>query len=83
MNYKLLPVIDESELSDALFQQYDVEIDIPALFDLTEAYSKVVVDVDYYCPSDWVEEDRVLLELVLNFLKDSFPYEAVILYYEF
>lgn len=82
MKYKLLPVINESDLREALFAQYDVEFNIYDYFWLENEYELLSLDMASY---DWCENDIDYTEmmLILGYLNDIFPqYDAVIIHYD-
>lgn len=82
MKYKLLPVINESDLREALFAQYDVELNIYDYFWLENEYELFSLDMASY---NWCENDIDYTEmmLILGYLNDIFPqYDAVIIHYD-
>lgn len=83
MKYKMLPVISESELRDAIFAQYDVELEIWDILNLLDAYNLIYLDLaSYGLIGD--EPDYTEFLLVLGYLNDVFPqYDAVIVHYDF
>ena len=48
MKYKMLPVINESDLREALFAQYDVELNIYDYFWLENEYDLLYLDMTSY-----------------------------------
>lgn len=83
MKYKMLPIISESDLRDAIFAQYDVELEIWDILNLLDAYNLVYLDpASYGLTSD--EPGHTEFLLVLGYLNDVFPqYDAVIVHYDF
>ena len=79
MKYKLLPVINESDLREALFAQYDVEFNIYDYFWLENEYDVLFLDMASYgnCCDD---EGYTEMMVILGYLNDIFPqYDAVII----
>lgn len=83
MKYKLLPVINESDLRDAIFTQYDVEMEINDIFEMIDDYNIVYLDpASYGLTND--EPGYTELFVILGYLNDIFPqYDAVIIHCDF
>ena len=82
MNYILIPMINESELREAIFIQYDVEININDVFGLIDDYTEIYLDPTSYAMCD-DDPEYVEFFLVLGYLNDIFPqYDSVIIRYD-
>lgn len=74
MRYHTVPVILEHELREAIFHQYDVEIDIRSLFGMRSHRLDDILDIVYL---NGEAEERYLMDLpkvncVITYLRDVF-----------
>ena len=74
MRYHTVPVILEHELCEAIFLQYDVEIDIRSLFGMRSHRLDDILDIIYL---NGEAEERYYMDLpkvncVITYLRDAF-----------
>ena len=74
MRYHAVPVILEYELCEAIFLQYDVEIDIRSLFGMRSHRLDDILDIIYL--DDRAEEKYIMdmpkVNCVITYLRDVF-----------
>lgn len=81
MRFTTAPVIYESDLRMALFQQYDVEFNLREMFDLTPLFKDVgnIIYLNQDSVEDMYYYDSAPVRCVITFLQDVYDgYDYVI-----
>lgn len=75
MNHHFAPVIYESDLRMALFQQYDVEFNLREMFDLIPMFKDVgnIIYLNQDSVEDMYYYDSTPVRCVITYLQDVFP----------
>lgn len=81
MRFTTAPVIYESDLRMALFQQYDVEFNLREMFNLTPLFKDVgnIIYLNQDSVEDMYYYDSAPVRCVITFLQDTFPNEDYVI----